>query len=86
MNTSKFSSLEKVTRPKESRPFVRDKVSLKFFITFSETLQLDKTWIGDKNVPSGFSKKNGHFWAILTQKWPKKGQNLKISKIQRILF
>ena len=39
-----------------ARPFVRPEISRNPFITFSETLQLGRTWIGDKNVPSGFSK------------------------------
>ena len=47
-------------RPKNSRPFVHPLVT-QFLenrsLLFSETLQLGRTWIGDKNVPSGFSKK-----------------------------
>ena len=33
-----------------------------------------------------FWGQNCHFWPILTPKWPKKGQKIKISKIWRILF
>ena len=47
-------------RPKESPLFVRSFIT-QFLenrsLLFSETLHLSRTWIGDKNVPSGFLKK-----------------------------
>ena len=43
------------------RPSIRSLVTQfleNLSLLFSETLQLGRTWIGNKNVPSGFSKKN----------------------------